>query len=127
MLCKKVELCNFRNVESEVVEFSDGINILHGENAQGKTNLLEAIYYVSLGKSFRTTHDEDMIRVGEEMAEISIDFTDSVRTQNILVRMMKGKRKRIELNRVKVNRVSDVVGCFRTVLFCRSNDYRKSS
>ena len=53
MLCKKVELCNFRNAENETVEFEPGINVLHGENAQGKTNLLEAIYYVSLGKSFR--------------------------------------------------------------------------
>ena len=53
MLCKKVELQNFRNAECETVTFDDGINVLHGENAQGKTNLLEAIYYVSLGKSFR--------------------------------------------------------------------------
>ena len=121
MYCNRIKVQNFRNIERADVTFDEGVNILHGANAQGKTNLLEAIGYAAIGKSFRTTHDEDMIRFGEEMAEISIDFTDSVRTQNILVRMMKGKRKRIELNRVKVNRVSDVVGCFRTVLFCPEN------
>jgi DNA replication and repair protein RecF len=74
MLCKKVELCNFRNAENEVIEVDNGINVLHGENAQGKTNLLEAIYYISLGKSFRTTHDAEIIRFGEEYASISLDY-----------------------------------------------------
>ena len=64
MLCKKVELQNFRNAECETVTFDSGINVLHGENAQGKTNLLEAIYYVSLGKSFRGSKDAEIIRFG---------------------------------------------------------------
>ncbi len=94
------------------------MNVLAGANAQGKTNLLEAIFYTSIGKSFRTLHDEDLIRFGAEFSEISMDFTDSVRRQNITIRMMAGKRRRIEQNRVKLNRVSDMVGQFRTVLFC---------
>ena len=118
MECNKISIRNFRNIESAEIAFESGVNILCGENAQGKTNLLEAIHFSSLGKSFRTSHDEEMIRFGEEFCEVSLDFTDSVRRQNITVRMMAGKRKHIEHNKVKVGRVSDIVGAFRTVLFC---------
>ena len=118
MECNRILVRDFRNIESASIEFDGGVNILCGENAQGKTNLLEAISFGSLGKSFRTSHDEEMIRFGAEMCEISLDFTDSVRRQNITVRMMDGRRKHIEQNHVKVGRVSDIVGSFRTVLFC---------
>ena len=118
MECNKISIRNFRNIERAEIEFEDGVNILCGENAQGKTNLLEAIHFTSLGKSFRTSRDEEMLRFGEEFCEVSLDFTDSVRRQNITVRMMQGKRKQIEHNKIKVGRVSDIVGAFRTVLFC---------
>ena len=118
MTCKRIKIKNFRNIERAEVEFSEGVNLLIGANAQGKTNLLEAIGYVALGKSFRTSHDEELIRFGAEMTELSVDFTDSVREQNITVRLSRGKRRRIEHNHVKVDRVSDAMGLFRTVLFC---------
>ncbi len=118
MRCNRIRVSQFRNIESADVRFCEGVNVLSGENAQGKTNLLEAIFYTALGKSFRTQHDEDMIRFGAECAEISLDFSDSLRDQNLTVRMMAGRRRTIEHNRVKVKRVSDIVGQFRTVLFC---------
>lgn len=118
MECNRISIRNFRNIEEAEVEFDQGVNILYGDNAQGKTNLLEAIGFTALGKSFRTSHEEEMIRFGQETAEISMDYTDSVRRQNITVRMMKGRRRRIEQNKVKVGRLSDIVGAFRTVLFC---------
>ena len=119
MLCKKVELCNFRNAESEVVSFSDGINVLHGENAQGKTNLLEAIYYISLGKSFRTSHETEIIRFGEEYASISLDYESQGRAQNITMRFSDNVRqkKTVTRNGVKVTKLSELVGSFRAVLF----------
>ncbi len=118
MQCKTIRVRDFRNIEYAEVEFSPSVNLLVGENAQGKTNLLEAIFYTALGKSFRTQHDEDMIRFGCDMAEISMDFCDSIREQNLTVRMMRGKRRVIEQNHLRVGRVSDIVGQFRTVLFC---------
>ena len=119
MLCKKVELCNFRNAENETVEFSSGINVLHGENAQGKTNLLEAIYYVSLGKSFRTSHDTEIIRFGEEYASVSLDYESAGREQNITMRMSSNARqkKNVIHNGVKITKLSELVGSFRAVLF----------
>lgn len=121
MYCNRIRVTDFRNIRSADVHFCEGVNILHGANAQGKTNLLEAIGFAAIGKSFRTSHDEDMIRFGAEMAEIRLDFTDSVRQQELVMRMMRGKRKRIELNGVKADRVSDIVGTFRAVLFCPEN------
>lgn len=118
MECNRIKIRNFRNIEEAEIEFDGGVNILTGANAQGKTNLLEAIGFTSIGKSFRTSHEEELIRFGEEFCEISMDYTDSVRRQNITVRMMKGRRRRLEHNKVKVNKLSDVVGSFRTVLFC---------
>ena len=118
MECNRIKIQNFRNIEEADITFDPGVNILYGNNAQGKTNLLEAIGFTAFGKSFRTSHEEEMIRFGEEFAEISMDFTDSVRKQNITVRMMSGKRRRIEQNKVKVSKLSDIVGAFRTVLFC---------
>ena len=119
MLCKKVELCNFRNAENEVIEFDRGINVLHGENAQGKTNLLEAIYYVSLGKSFRTSHDVEIIRFGEEYASVSLDYESASREQNITMRMSSNtrQRKNVTHNGVKITKLSELVGSFRAVLF----------
>ncbi len=119
MLCKKVELCNFRNAENEIIEFDNGINVLHGENAQGKTNLLEAIYYVSLGKSFRTTHDNEIVRFGEEYASVSLDFESAGREQNITMRFsgQVRQKKNVTHNGVKITKLSELVGSFRAVLF----------
>ncbi len=118
MECNRVQIKNFRNIAFADVSFAPGVNILAGKNAQGKTNLLEAVSLAALGKSFRTSHEEDVIRFGEEFSAVSVDFSDSVRRQNITVRMQRGKRRQIEHNGIKVTKISDMVGEFRTVLFC---------
>ena len=117
MICKQIRLCNFRNTVDESVQFGDGINILSGENAQGKTNLLEAVYYVSIGKSFRTTHESEIIRFSENFASVSLDYESGGRVQNISMRFSDTQRKQIEHNGVKINKLSDLVGNFRAVLF----------
>lgn len=119
MLCKRIELCNFRNAKNETVEFDDGINVLHGENAQGKTNLLEAIYYISLGKSFRTTQDVQIIRFEQDYASISLDYERNGREQNITMRFSDNarQRKNVTHNGVKITKLSELVGSFRAVIF----------
>ncbi len=118
MYCKKICVRDFRNIENESVLFSDGVNVLMGNNAEGKTNLLEAIFYASVGKSFRAAHSPEMIRFGAESAEISLDYADRDRTQNVRMLIFKDKRRRVEKNGVKVDRMSEIVGGFRSVLFC---------
>ena len=118
MYCKKIKARDFRNIESTEVEFTDGINILVGENAQGKTNLLEALFYPSVGRSFRGAHTPEIIAFGKHSAEISVDFKDRRREQNIKVTLFRDKQRKIEKNGVKIDKLSDIVGTFRAVLFC---------
>ena len=118
MYCKKVNITDFRNIDCQQIEFCDGVNVISGENAQGKTNLLEAIYYVSVGKSFRASQNSEIIRFGCERAQIDLKFNDGIRDQNIKMTVFKDKKRQAEKNGVKIDKLSDIVGCFRTVIFC---------
>ena len=118
MVCKQIAVSDFRNIEKAEVAFSEGVNILIGENAQGKTNLLEAIFYASVGRSFRATHTNEMIRFGQSAADISLDYRDAKREQNLHVRLFRDRRRLVEKNGLKMDRMSDIVGSFRAVLFC---------
>ena len=118
-VCHGIDIENFRNIESASVAFTDGVNLLHGDNAQGKTNLLEAVYFTALGKSFRPVKEAELIRFGEESAHVVNRFSDSVRTQTLSVRLFSGHGRRVvEQNGLKVGKMSDMVGAFRVVLFC---------
>ena len=118
-VCQKIEIQNFRNIESASVEFTDGVNLLHGDNAQGKTNLLEAVYFTALGKSFRPAREAEMIRFGAESALVVNEFHDSLRRQSLSMRLFAGRARRVvEQNGMKVDKMSDMVGAFRVVLFC---------
>lgn len=118
MYCKKISVKDFRNIKTTEVGFCNGVNILAGENAQGKTNLLEAVFYASVGRSFRAASTQQMIRFGCETADISLDFRDSKREQNIKVRLFHDKQRSFEKNGVKAQKLSDIMGSFRAVLFC---------
>lgn len=119
MLCKRIQVENFRNITNADVEFSPGVNILLGDNAQGKTNLLEAIYVTSLGRSFRAQSDSDMIRFGCDSAHVKNTYSDSLRDMEIELDIFSGKRqKTIRHNKVKVQKMSEMVGAFKVVLFC---------
>ena len=119
MFCRNIYVENFRNIESANVDFCQGTNVLIGENAQGKTNLLEAIYMTALGKSFRQGVDKDTIRFGEEFCFIRNSYTDDTRDMEISMRVFSDRRaKRVEQNKVKVAKTSDMVGSFKVVLFC---------
>ena len=74
MYCKRIEYTDFRNIIKEELEFTEGINVIHGENAQGKTNILEGIYIFARGKSFRAFKDRELIRFGYDSAYAKIEF-----------------------------------------------------
>ena len=118
-VCHGIDIRNFRNIESASVTFTEGVNLLHGDNAQGKTNLLEAIYFTALGKSFRPVKEAELIRFGEESAHVVNKFSDSVRSQTLSVRLFSGHGRRVvEQNGLKIGKMSEMVGAFRVVLFC---------
>ncbi len=118
-VCNSIQIENFRNIASASVTFSEGVNLLHGDNAQGKTNLLEAVYFTALGKSFRPAKEAELIRFGEESAFVKNEFRDSIRKQTLSVKLFAGRARRVvEQNGMKVDKMSDMVGAFRVVLFC---------
>ena len=120
MYAKRASLKNFRNIQEAKVDFCPGINVLVGENAQGKTNLLEAIFFASVGRSFRAANTGEMIRFGEKSAEISIDYKldERSRDDNLTIKLFTDKKKTVEKNNLKVEKLSEIVGSFRAVLFC---------
>ncbi|MDE5548450.1 MAG: AAA family ATPase, partial [Clostridia bacterium] len=71
MIIKNLTLQNFRNYERESFSFAEGLNVLVGKNAQGKTNCAEAVFYLCTGSSLRIRHDKQLIRHGEEFALIT--------------------------------------------------------
>ena len=116
MFCNEIKVKNFRNIPEACVPFSEGVNVLVGCNAQGKTNLLEAIYICSTGKSFRAMRDAELVRFGEGFATVDLSFTDE-RRQKIEMKYVPGRRRAVSINANKVTRLSDFVGRFRCVLF----------
>ena len=120
MYCKRVSVMSFRNICEAEVDFSQGVNVLVGENAQGKTNLLEAVFYASVGRSVRAANVGEMIRFGDKSAEISVDYQrdERERCDNVSIKLFTDKKKIVEKNHLKVDKLSDIVGSFRAVLFC---------
>ena len=74
MVIKKIYLENFRNYEKQEINLNDNINVFYGNNAQGKTNILEALYYSAIGRSFRTHKDAELIKMGKESSKINIFY-----------------------------------------------------
>lgn len=117
MKIKSLQLKNFRNFEDERFEFADGINILAGHNAQGKTNCIEAIYFCSCLKSYRVLKEEQLIRFGEENASITLCYELENGEEEMKILFSKGKGKEFRHNGLIVPRLRDLLGCFQSVIF----------
>ena len=116
MYFKEISLTNFRNYENQKVDFHDRVNIILGENAQGKTNLLEALYIMSLGKSFRTAKDSEMIRFGSQMARVKTVSVKDGEDLTIEIGLIRNK-KSLKIDGVKKNRISDLLENVYIVIF----------
>ena len=108
---------NYRNIERAEIVFESGVNLLIGDNAQGKTNALEAIYTFARGKSFRGAKDTELVRFGQDGYRIGITFHDRVREQSLSLRVQ-GKERVREKNGIRMEKQTEMLGIFRAVLFC---------
>ena len=112
-------LRSFRNYEELSISFDPGVNLIVGRNAQGKTNLLEAIGYLGSGKSFRAQKTGELIRFSSDFAEIQGKLTSQEREQSIRwVLFPNGRSRVLERNGVKKRAASDILGMLPHVLFC---------
>ncbi len=117
MQIKSLELKNYRNYESLSIDFEKGINIIYGENAQGKTNILESIYMCGLGKSHRHNKENELIKINESEAHIKGEFIRDDIPERIDIHIKKNKNKGIAINQIPIKRLSELYGKVSTVIF----------
>ena len=119
MRLDSIQLRNFRNYEELNLEFDPGVNLIVGRNAQGKTNLLEAISYLGSGKSFRAQRTMEMVRFGADFAELDGNVFSQERDQSLRWILFSGSRPRqLWRNGAKKKTAADIAGVLNTVLFC---------
>lgn len=118
MRIDRLALENFRNYARQEVAFAPDYNVVCGENAQGKTNLLEAVVYLSCARSYRARSDRELLRFGEEEALLRGEVFSRGRDFVIETRLFAGKRRKIEINKVPAKRASELSGVLGTVFFC---------
>ena len=121
MNIEKIELKNFRNYKEQEISFDKGVNLILGDNAQGKTNLIEAIYISSLGKSFRTKNDRELINFDENFSFLKIDAEkDEINIEIQIELEKKGTKstiKRIKKDRKTLSRTSELIKNILIVVF----------
>jgi DNA replication and repair protein RecF len=118
MVIDTLELEGFRNYDLAKAHFSRDVNVIIGDNAQGKTNMLEAIYVLCTGKSFRARSDKELIGFYRDFADIKASGIADGRARKIEIIMRRGRRRTMTLNGVKMKTAGELAGNFTAVLFC---------
>lgn len=116
MTVNSVKIKNFRNISDLELIADSGVNVIYGENAQGKTNILESIWLFTGCKSFRGAKDNELIKFGEEFSKISLEFQDNIRDKKSEI-IIKEKKKDIFLNGVSLRSTAELIGSFYSVIF----------
>lgn len=117
MYIKSLRLVDFRNYSNQKIEFDKGINLIFGDNAQGKTNILEAIYICSIGKSQRNIRDEDLVLFGQGGYFIEIDLIKEKRSYKIEIGFNKQKGKAVRIGGVGLKSIGELLGKLVVVMF----------
>jgi DNA replication and repair protein RecF len=117
MVIEKLNLCNYRNYETLDLNVDSKTNILYGDNAQGKTNILEAIYICSTTKSHRGGKDKEVIKFGCDDAHIKIYINKKNKEYRIDIHLKKNKSKGIAINGIPIKKASELFGIFNVVFF----------
>lgn len=118
MKLERLELEGWRNYDRLSVDFHPQRNVICGENAQGKTNLLEAIAFLSTARSHRARGDKELIGFTRQEARLTARAESRERTFQIEIQLKRGQRRRIEINHIKAKNAGELSQVLRTVLFC---------
>ena len=117
MIVKQIELHNFRNYENLNLSFSDQVNIFYGDNAQGKTNILESVYVCSTTKSHKGSKDRDMIKLGEEEGHIRMHLEKKGVPHRIDMHLKKNKTKGVAIDGIPIKKSTELFGLVNVVFF----------
>ena len=117
MFIKRLQMLNYRNYNALDIELCPNVNVFMGDNAQGKTNILEAIYYCAFAKSHRTSKDKELINWNGEHAIISVDVGRERLDKRIDISILKDGKKSIRINKIKIKKIGELFGNFNVVMF----------
>ena len=117
MIIKSIELSNFRNYEKLNINFDEGTNILYGDNAQGKTNILEAAYLSGTTKSHKGSKDKEMIRFECEESHIRTVVVKNQKEYQIDMHLRKSGSKGVAINKIPIKKASELFGILNIVFF----------
>ena len=117
MKIQSLSIKNFRNYKNLSVKFDDKVNVFIGKNAQGKTNLLESIYYCCIGKSFKSCKDKDLIKWGEENSFIKLKAEKKYRETDIEIKLSQTQKKTILINSLPIRKIGELIGEVNIVFF----------
>ncbi len=115
MYIKKIELHNFRNYSKQEINLNKNVNVFYGDNAQGKTNILEAIFLCAFGKSFRTNKEKELVKLDTNNANIIIEYEKKDRNGNVSISI--SDKKQILVNGIKIKKLSELLGNINIVIF----------
>ncbi|SHH30420.1 DNA replication/repair protein RecF [Tepidibacter thalassicus] len=117
MYLKSLKLINYRNYDEEYLNFNKNINLLLGKNGQGKTNILEAIYLLSIGKSFRTNKDKDLIKFDKKNSYVGGLFEKGKEENIIEIVIGRDSKKGVKINKISIKKISQLLGNLNVVIF----------
>ncbi|MCT4545078.1 MAG: DNA replication/repair protein RecF [Vallitalea sp.] len=117
MFIKTLSLKDYRNYLQSEVNFSSGINILFGKNAQGKTNIIEAIYLCATSKSHRTSNDKELINLNKNESHIKLVISKQGIDENIDIHLKKNNRKGIAINKNPIKKLNELLGVMNVIIF----------
>lgn len=117
MYIKRLQMLNYRNYVALDINLGKNVNVFMGDNAQGKTNILESIYYCAFAKSHRTSKDKELINWNGENTFISLNVSKERIDKRIDINILKNGKKAIKINRIKVNKIGELFGSFNVVMF----------
>ena len=123
MKINQLELSEFRNYETLSVTFDEAVNILYGDNAQGKTNVLEAIYLCGTTKSHKGSKDKEMIRLSSEESHIRMQIEKAGIPHRIDMHLRKNKAKGVAIDGVPIKRSSELMGLLHIVFFLSGGSF----
>lgn len=117
MNIENITLKNFRNYANQTVSLGDNLNVIVGNNAQGKTNLLESVFLCAIGRSPRTTKDKDLIEWNSQFARVSIDLKKNVGKSSIDLYLFRNQNKAIKINQIGIQKIGQLLGVLNAIYF----------
>ena len=117
MQIDSVEICNFRNYEKATLDFHERTNVLYGDNAQGKTNILESVFVCGTTKSHKGSKDRELIRIGQEESHIRLHLTKKGISHKIDMHLKKNKPKGIAIDGIPIRRSGELMGLINIIFF----------